>query len=183
LAQNHTFGEVYEELYDDIWLYCLRRTVSAADAEDMLSETFVTVFEKLGDLDPVRDIRPWVFSIARNKIRNHLKSRRRWARFRHPISLVKEAGLSSSLAAPETLALDESAEVVVAFRRLSFKEQEIISLASWEGLSSREIAVILGCSDTAARSRLHRARKKFAKTLDEMQHIDIRGQVGSEYVG
>jgi DNA-directed RNA polymerase specialized sigma24 family protein len=44
-----------------------------------------------------------------------------------------------------------------ALGRLSDADREILLLVSWEGLSSAEVAVVLGCSPTAARIRLHRA--------------------------
>jgi hypothetical protein len=41
-------------------------------------------------------------------------------------------------------------------------------LVAWEGLSTAETAVVLGCSRAAAKVRLHRARRKLRRKLDEL---------------
>jgi RNA polymerase sigma-70 factor (ECF subfamily) len=46
----------------------------------------------------------------------------------------------------------------LAFRRLSDDDRELLMLAAWEGLDGRQLSQLLGCSETAVRIRLHRAR-------------------------
>ncbi|MFI7634921.1 RNA polymerase sigma factor [Nonomuraea sp. NPDC049400] len=55
-----------------------------------------------------------------------------------------------------------------AFKRLSDDDRELLALVAWEGLSGAEIAKVLGCSRGAARIRLHRARKRLAKELADL---------------
>jgi RNA polymerase sigma-70 factor (ECF subfamily) len=54
---------------------------------------------------------------------------------------------------------------MAVFERLSAGEREVLALAAWEELSSSAIAEVLGCSPNAARIRLHRARRRFARGL------------------
>lgn len=49
---------------------------------------------------------------------------------------------------------------------LSPEERELLMLAGWEGLSAAEIGRVLGCSPTAARIRLHRARGRLKVEID-----------------
>ena len=54
-----------------------------------------------------------------------------------------------------------------AWARLSAAEQEVISLAVWEGLGSAQAGAVVGCSATAYRLRLSRARRALRRHLDE----------------
>ena len=55
-------------------------------------------------------------------------------------------------------AIDLSLDISEAFLRLSYPDQEILSLHAWEGLDHPEIAEVLGISRNNVRVRLHRAR-------------------------
>ena len=48
-------------------------------------------------------------------------------------------------------------------------DREILALVAWEGLSPTEAATVLGCSGATARVRLHRARRRFARALEEAE--------------
>jgi RNA polymerase sigma-70 factor (ECF subfamily) len=58
-------------------------------------------------------------------------------------------------------------KVAVAFRSLPEGDRELLALVGWEGLDHAQIATVLGCSRNAVRIRLHRARKRFRRALDE----------------
>jgi DNA-directed RNA polymerase specialized sigma24 family protein len=65
----------------------------------------------------------------------------------------------------------------VALGRLEFEDQEILRLAGWEELSPGEIAVVLGISPVAARSRLHRARRRLRAALQRASEQEEAGPV------
>jgi len=58
-------------------------------------------------------------------------------------------------------------DLALAMSALSADEQEIVWLADIEGLSSSEIARVIGTSEGAARVRLHRAHQRMRASLDE----------------
>ena len=53
----------------------------------------------------------------------------------------------------------------VAFAKLRVDERELLALVAWEELDVGEIAQVYTCSRNAARIRLHRARRRFAREL------------------
>jgi RNA polymerase sigma-70 factor (ECF subfamily) len=55
----------------------------------------------------------------------------------------------------------------VALNGLPEADREALMLAAWEGLSAQQAARVLGCSPTAFRIRLHRARRKLEASLDD----------------
>ena len=48
------------------------------------------------------------------------------------------------------------------------RDREILLLAEWEGLSTSQIAGVMGCLAVTARGRLHRARRRFRSAYDEL---------------
>ena len=67
-------------------------------------------------------------------------------------------------ALPTSEALQQQA-VADSLLRLREKEREILLLAYWDDLSTVEISEVLGCSPSAAKVRLHRARAAFAQMM------------------
>jgi DNA-directed RNA polymerase specialized sigma24 family protein len=60
-----------------------------------------------------------------------------------------------------------------ALTSLSQRDQEVLRLVAWDGLTPAQLATALGCSPVAARARLHRARGRLARRLGierGMQH-------------
>jgi RNA polymerase sigma-70 factor, ECF subfamily len=70
----------------------------------------------------------------------------------------------------ETSAEDGSRDprpVLEALSGLSDLDQEALLLSAWDGLNSKEAAQVLGCTPSAFRLRLHRARRRFERVLAE----------------
>jgi RNA polymerase sigma factor (sigma-70 family) len=155
------FRVVYDANYHLVLGYALRRSPSREDAEDVVAETFLTAWRRLEQVPPGSGARPWLYGVARNVLANQRRGERRRAR----LSGRLHAAPMSSLV-PAADVDSEGARVAVAFSRLSDGDRELLSLAAWEGLDAGEIAVVLGCSRNAARIRLHRARRRFARELD-----------------
>jgi DNA-directed RNA polymerase specialized sigma24 family protein len=67
-----------------------------------------------------------------------------------------------------------------ALARLSADDRELITLTAWEGLSPTEIAAVLDIDPGTARVRLHRARRRFKKFLDD--DIGMKRKIGSSHM-
>lgn len=136
--------------------YALRRT-SREDAADVVAETFLVAWRRLDDVDE-RTALPWLYAVARRV----LLSQQRATRRQQAIVQRVAAGLPE---APDTPL--GSPRVLEALAALSEAEREVLMLAAWEELSSSEAARVLGCSATAYRIRLHRARRRLRERLDD----------------
>lgn len=145
----------YRAHVGDVRAYCLRRA-QAALAEDAVAETFEIAWRRWGDVPP--QPKAWLLGVARRVLANRRRSDRRQAN-------VAERLAAQPLAEPR--AVDERHPVLDALSRLTSADQEVLKLAAWDDLSSREAAEVLGCSPVAFRLRLHRARRRLARALDE----------------
>jgi RNA polymerase sigma-70 factor (ECF subfamily) len=135
--------------------YALRRT-SRDDAADVVAETFLVAWRRLDDVDEGSAL-PWLYAVARNV----LLSQRRATRRQQAIAERVAAGLPEAGELPSG-----QPRVLDALAALSEAEREVLMLAAWEELSSREAARVLNCSATAYRIRLHRARRRLRERLD-----------------
>ncbi|MER5323273.1 RNA polymerase sigma factor [Streptosporangium roseum] len=153
------FEKIYDAHYPDLLAYVRRRTGSPDDAADAIAETFTTAWRRVDDIPEGHDARLWLYGVARRVLAN--KRREETRRTALAVRLRGELTVWA-----ENLAEEDPDGVRRAFMRLSPDDRELLALVSWEGLTSEEIAKVLGCSRGAVRLRLHRARKRLARELD-----------------
>src|SRR5215470_9975073 len=149
------FGRMCEAHTAAVLAYALRRT-SREEAADVVAETFLVAWRRLDDVDE-RSALPWLYAVARRV----LLSQQRATRRQQAIAERVAAGLPE---ASETAF--GSPRVLEALAALSEAEREVLLLTAWEELSSTDAARVLGCSATAYRIRLHRARKRLRERLE-----------------
>ncbi len=143
-----------------------RMVINEDDANDLAQETFVRVFRSKDSFKLDQRFTTWLFTIAANLARNHI----RW-RTRHPnVPLDAEPepnqhALADTLASDqpnardEALAAERHAAVRKAVSDLSEDMREAIVLCEWEELSVVEAATVAGTTPKALESRLYRARQ------------------------
>jgi len=153
------FEAVYAANQALILGYALRRTASSEDAADILAETFLTAWRRLGDLPPGDDATLWLYGVARRVLANYYRGERR----RSALADRLREELAHSYTPP--VITGEPAGLAAALRRLPEPDRELLTLAAWEGLDYGQLAVVLGCSRNAVRIRLHRARTRLAAEL------------------
>lgn len=155
------FEELYDRHYGDILRYVLRRIVEPDRAADAVADTFLTAWRRIDDVPPGPEARPWLFGVARRAMANQRRGDRRRS------ALVERLGaeLSTISVVRPTTPDGSLSEVGTVFRTLPDTDREVLSLVAWERLGTRELALALECSHTAARLRLHRARRRFAREL------------------
>ena len=162
LEPDDRLNWLFENHYNEVLAYCTRR-IGRTEADDVAAEVFAIAWKRLDDVQ-METVRPWLYGIARRVLAN------RWRSLKRSNRLAKKV---SALAAvpedpPDVLVVRRELDnqVVQAVKRLKPEDQEVLMLAGWEGLSAREIGIVLDVSATAAQQRLHRAKKRLAKALE-----------------
>lgn len=130
------------------------------DFEDLCQMVFVKMALALPRLRSVDVFEPWVFRIARNVCRDHLR-RRRWRALFVPLSRDHEAIASDQPAGAEA----ESRELAGAIKKLSGSQRKLIDLLCGREYSYAELARLTGSSERAVAGRLFRARSRLRKLL------------------
>jgi RNA polymerase sigma-70 factor (ECF subfamily) len=148
-------------------------------AEDLTQEIFLQVHRSLESYDPDRDIRPWLFSIATNKVRDHWRSRRH--REEQAEESAEQEGLAQMLSTvnpPDArLSAQELEERVrQAIEALPEGMRMTVLLRVWEGLTFEEIGRILERNDVAVRKRFSRALEVLRQALGTAWEAQAEGR-------
>ncbi|HZT22100.1 MAG TPA: sigma-70 family RNA polymerase sigma factor [Verrucomicrobiae bacterium] len=155
-----------------VFQFLCRMVGNADDANDLAQETFVRVYKSRHRFRADEKFSTWLFTIAANLARNHLRWRRR-----HPaLSLETPIGDSQSslgntlsagspLPSESLLATERAAAVRAAIGKLPPDLREAIVLCEWEERSVAEAAAILRATPKAVESRLYRARQLLRERL------------------
>ncbi len=153
-----SFRRLYADHGREILAYALRRVSDPEDAADVVAETFLVAWRRAEDVPPGAQARLWLYGVARRTLANQRRGERRRERLTERL----RADLPPALAEPAEPA---GADVVAALARLGPDDREVLRLSAWEELSPSELAAVLGISAVAARSRLHRARRRLRRAL------------------
>ncbi len=154
------FRRAYLEHYRAILAYALRRGVEYGAAEEIVAETFTVLWRRIGDAPDLDALLPWLYGVAARTLANQRRGAARRERLSARLQALATRGIEG-----ESHALDrlELRAVIDGLQQLSAGDQEVLMLAAWEGLSHRELASALGCSENAAAIRLHRARRRLTE--------------------
>lgn len=158
------FQDIYDAHYRAVTAYARRRTTDPGDAQDVVAETFTIAWRRVAEVPDGDAALPWLYGVARRVLANQRRGNRRRddlstrLRSRHsePVDTEVES---------EVLASEERRTVLAALSRLRDSDQEILRLAVWEELPHREIAQVVGCSETSVAVRLHRARTRLGREI------------------
>lgn len=138
----------------------LARRIGPETADDLVAETFVAAMTGYAGYNPMQPIRPWLYGIATNKLRRHLRQERR--RYQATARLAARDLPGDNHDAEVADRVDADARVqalAAALTKLSGPDLDVLLLTSWAGLDYAEVADALDIPVGAVRSRLHRVRK------------------------
>jgi RNA polymerase sigma-70 factor, ECF subfamily len=136
---------------------------SRTEAEDVVQDVFVRIIERRGSLRGVRDMRVWLIRIAWNLALDR-RQRIRPEQFDQDYAENLAAGC-----VPADEVLDQTQRMKSVLReleRLPKGERHVLLLSAIEELGTREIAEVVGRSDSAVRALLFRARTRLRERLE-----------------
>lgn len=137
------------------------RRVAIDDAADLTSEVLLVAWRRREVIPGAARELPWLYGVARHVLANY----RRAAGRRAAATAVLAGELRTAVAAAEPTD-DDALDVRRAMDDLPVELREVLQLTYWEGLSSREVAVVLGVSATTVRNRLRQGRALVAASLE-----------------
>jgi len=146
----------------------------AWESEDIAQRVFIQVFRSARRYKPTAKFTTWLYTIAHNAIRNEYRRRTRHAA--ESFDLMTQPGENgepgAQLADQRTSDPSQSAieselqeKIKAAVRLLPEAQRTAVILCRFEGLPYEEIAEVLGCSVSAVKSLLHRARETLKENL------------------
>jgi RNA polymerase sigma-70 factor (ECF subfamily) len=158
-------AELYEQTSAVIYSVAMRMLGSAHDAEDLVQETFVQIWERAGLFDPMMGSPlGWALAITRNRCIDRVRSYKRRAQ------MIEDAGEEMRAAVEEgnataDLSAEEQGTVRSAVLALPADQRQAIELAFFGGLTHQEIAEKLQEPLGTVKARIRRGMLKLRDTL------------------
>jgi len=160
------FARLFDEYAPPLRGYLAGR-VGVHVADDLVAETFVVALRRRASYDPAKaPIRGWLYGIATNLLRNHVRQEVRGFR------LTAKAGVEDRPAENHDAAVAGRVDAAARLRvlaaglaALSEQDRDVLLLTSWAGLEPAEVAEALGVPASTVRSRLHRVRHRLQAQL------------------
>ncbi len=171
------FQTIYDTYQPKILRY-LARIIGEGDAEDLAQETFIKVHQALGSFRGESQLSTWIYRIATNTALDKLRS----PSFRQTNQIfisndeLEETGTANGVAPLEgkkpliekELIREEMNDCVRGYiNRLPEDYRMALVLSEYEGLKNGEIVEVLGVSLDTVKIRLHRAKEKLKRELEE----------------
>jgi RNA polymerase sigma-70 factor (ECF subfamily) len=165
----------------------IRRLIGLSDAEDdIVQNVFIALYYNIRQIDPVENLRPYLFRIVRNRCYDELRRQRRY----ETVSLDDDAAVLrlSFTSASDINSQPEEAvhwlllhlEVKETMEHLPELQRQSLILFSEEALSYEEIALVMDTNIGTVKSRLHHAKKMLRWLLkpQTLQFLEAELQQG-----
>jgi RNA polymerase sigma factor (sigma-70 family) len=159
------FGTLFDRHSRAVYNHAFRLSGSWSVAEDITQATFLAAWRKRGAVQLTHGTAlPWLLVVAGNHVRTEWRSARRRRALLGRVPAEHDPDPADDIAGRLD---DERAmhRVLAAVRRLPRAEREAVALCLWSGVGYPEAAAVLGITEVAVRSRVHRARARLAKLL------------------
>jgi RNA polymerase sigma-70 factor (ECF subfamily) len=187
MADQARFTEVAMEHMPGLYSAALRMTRNAADAEDLVQETYLKAYRAYASFQEGTNLRAWLYRILTNTFINSYRAAKRRPEVTD-VEDVEDLYLYKRMSAPGGIRAGRSAEdealdtftddvVKTALEELPEAFRMAVLLADVEGFSYKEISEITDVPIGTVMSRIHRGRRALQKTLFDT--AAARGLVGS----
>ena len=160
-----------EEYSTTLYRVAYSVTRNAADAEDVVQETFLRVLRHRNKLAEVRDYRVWLVRIAWNLVldrKRRAKTRPETDDFEDLARVLPTGELSAE---KMVITAQRHARILRLIDTLPAREREVLLLSAVQELSTVEIALVLKTTESTIRSRLYRARHALADLLKQEKSL------------
>ena len=154
------FEEIYQAYFHDVYLYTRSLAIDENIAEEITQETFFKALRSMHQFDGKKDIRAWLFTIAKNTYFTHYNKKQREAN-------QVETSVLDDVRVVEYLVNEEQAfEIHHFLHTMEEPYKEVFSLRTFGELSFEKIGQLFGKSDGWARVTFYRAKKKILAYME-----------------
>jgi RNA polymerase sigma-70 factor (ECF subfamily) len=161
--------ELYERYADRMFVLCLRYTKSTQEAEDVLQESFIKVFDKIKDFKAESTLGYWIKRIVINTALNSQRSKL----YLFPMVDVVDTNLSER---EFNLSNIHFQELVGMIQQLPSGCQAVFNMYAIEGYKHQEIAKMLEISEGTSKSQYARAKLLLREMLEETDNVKYEKQ-------
>ncbi len=154
---SRAFDQLMREYSPELNNFILRIVSNTEDAQDILQDTFVRVWEKSHQFKGKSSVKTWIFRIAINLAYTHLKRRKRWS-----FSVIEDFKALVSGSDP-VKATEKEFDATLLEKSLVFltpRQHSVVVARIYKDLPFAQISEALGCSENAAKVHFHEGKKR-----------------------
>lgn len=168
-GERAAFRVLVERHHRGVYAMICRFVHNPADADDLAQQAFLSAFDALGSFDVEQRFSTWLYRIAINLAKDHLKSKKR-TETALPDGEVREAAFSGHVPAADAVVSGRERQALLqrALETLSVEDREILVLKDLEELPFEEIKRLTGRPVTALKIRAVRARARLRAALEKL---------------
>lgn len=168
-AKTSEIKVIWQEFHQRLRSFILQRVNNPADADDILQEVFVRIYQHLTTIQDNDRLQSWIFQITRNAVIDYYRKVARQPQFTSETTL-------------ETWVMDENPEVFnqqmagclrPLLEHLPEPYREAVQLSELEGMTQAAIAQGLSISLSGMKSRVQRGRQKLKVLLQNCCQIEM----------
>lgn len=153
-----------------VYNLALRFLRDSDEAEDLAQDVFIRIYKAAATYTPEAKFTTWLYTIVRNLCFNVLRSRRQAVIVSVDDEALPELPAANDDPVQRITRRQIQEKVMQAVAKLPDNMRLAVIMSKYHGLSYDEIAGIMGCSVTAIKLRVHRAKAILAEELSELRY-------------
>ena len=164
-GDSSSMSLIYEIYKEELLKSAIRLLNNSSEAEDVVSEAFINFFKSINKFNPKYPIRPWLHKILKNEATSQLLKRNKTTSSDDDFTNLE---FSEPSGEEEVFNSEEINYVRKALTKLKREEREILEYYYFNGLSIKEISLILSIPDGTVKSRLYSARISLSEKIKNL---------------
>jgi len=164
-GDKKAFEVVFEHYKNYLYLFIRKALPSEEDPEGIVQEVFISLWLNRANLDENKPLKPWLFTIAKNQIYDHL--RKIYSKRKYLDSLLSDYSANPDSAANEVEYREFERYLSKKINQLPERRREIFKLSKLEGKSYREIATLLKISENTVDMQMRSANRAIYQAVKQ----------------
>lgn len=170
IAGNEDAIEIFVREYETgVFRLALSILGDASEASEVTQETFLSALRALPSYHEKRSLKAWLYTIAVNHSRSHLRKQKIIERLRSTLTSIFRVETQKQVS-PEEAVIQNEKEAALwrSLNQLDERHRIVVVLRYFHELSIAEISEILSVNEGTIHSRLHSAREKLRDALKQL---------------
>lgn len=166
-GDEHAIELLVRQYEADVFRLALSIVGDTAEAHEITQETFIAMLRSLSSYEERKSFKAWLYTIALNHSRSHLRKRKTLEKLRHTLTAIFRIETQKLVSPEESVILSEQEKVLWDhLNRMDERFRTVVVLRYFHELSVPEISEILSVNEGTIHSRLHTARERLRQALE-----------------